>query len=160
MNKENYDVIVIGCGNAALCSALAARDGGASVLVLEKAPEPWRGGNSAFSGGLFRFAFQGMDDIYELVPDLSDEEKDNIEIEPYTHEKFFDDLARVTEYQTDGDLASTLIDQSLPTLKWMQSKGLRLVLAGGRQAFKVDGKLRFWGGLILEIVGGAEALNG
>ena len=34
MNKENYDVIVIGCGNAALCSALAARDGGASVLVL------------------------------------------------------------------------------------------------------------------------------
>ena len=158
MNEKKYDVVVIGCGNAALCSALSARDGGASVLVLEKAPEPWRGGNSAFSGGLFRFAFQGMDDIYELVPDLSDEEKENIEIEPYTHEKFFDDLARVTEYQTDGDLASTMIDQSLPTLKWMQSKGLRLVLAGGRQAFKVDGKLRFWGGLILEIVGGGWGL--
>ena len=153
-----FDVLVVGCGNAALCAALSARDGGAKVLVLEKAPEAWRGGNSAFSGGLFRFAFSGIQDIYDLVPDLSEEEKKTIEIDPYTSERFFDDLARVTEYQTDGDLASTLVNESLPTLKWMRSKGLRLLLAGGRQAFKVGGKLRFWGGLILEIVGGGRGL--
>jgi len=34
-----YDVAVAGTGNAALCAALAAREAGASVLVLEKAPE-------------------------------------------------------------------------------------------------------------------------
>ncbi|MBI3024953.1 MAG: FAD-binding protein, partial [Candidatus Tectomicrobia bacterium] len=102
-----FDVAVVGCGNAALCAALSARDGGAKVLVLEKAPEAWRGGNSAFSGGLFRFAFSSVQDIYDLVPDLSEEEKKTVEIDPYTSERFFDDLARVTEYQTDGDLAST-----------------------------------------------------
>ena len=40
-----YDVIVIGGGNAAMCAALSAREHGARVLVLEKAPESWRGGN-------------------------------------------------------------------------------------------------------------------
>jgi len=156
--SERFDVVVVGCGNAALCAALSAHDGGARVLVLEKAPEAWRGGNSAFSGGLFRFAFKGVEDIYELVPDLSDEEKATYEIPAYTSEQFFDDLARLTEYETDGDLASTLIGESLPTLKWMRTKGLRLVPAAGRQAFKVGGKLRFWGGLVLEIVGGGRGL--
>ena len=42
-----YDVIVVGGGNAALCAALAARENGARVIVLECAPIEERGGNSA-----------------------------------------------------------------------------------------------------------------
>ena len=49
------DVIVVGAGNAALCAALSAQENGARVLVLEKAPEHMRGGNSYFTGGGFRF---------------------------------------------------------------------------------------------------------
>ena len=41
----SYDVVVVGGGNAAMCAALSARESGARVLVLEKAPEGWRGGN-------------------------------------------------------------------------------------------------------------------
>jgi tricarballylate dehydrogenase len=77
----NPDVIVIGCGNAALCAALAAREGGASVLVLEKAPEHERGGNSFFTAGGFRFAHQGLADLRrDILTDLSDEEAATIEV--------------------------------------------------------------------------------
>jgi len=43
------DVLVVGGGNAALCAALAARDRGATVLLLEKTPPEWRGGNSKYT---------------------------------------------------------------------------------------------------------------
>ena len=66
-----YDVIVVGGGNAALCAALAAREQGAKVVVLEAAPEDERGGNSRFTGGSMRLAFNGVDDIKKLVPDLT-----------------------------------------------------------------------------------------
>ena len=36
MIEKQFDVVVVGAGNAALCSAIAAREQGASVLVLEK----------------------------------------------------------------------------------------------------------------------------
>ena len=48
---KEYDVIVVGAGNAAFCSALAAQEQGASVLVVEAAPEDEAGGNSRFTAG-------------------------------------------------------------------------------------------------------------
>src|ERR1700754_3558693 len=54
VNQWKADVVVVGAGNAALCAALSAREHGADVLVLEKAPESLRGGNSYFTGGLMR----------------------------------------------------------------------------------------------------------
>ena len=56
-----YDVIVVGGGNAGMCAALSAREQGASVLVLERAPEDKRGGNTAFTGGGFRMVHHGAD---------------------------------------------------------------------------------------------------
>ena len=55
------DVIIVGAGNAALCAAIAAREQGASVLVLEKAPEYFRGGNTYFTGGIIRCAYNGIE---------------------------------------------------------------------------------------------------
>ncbi len=156
--NERFDVVVVGCGNAALCAALAAKENEASVLVLEKAPQEWRGGNSYFTGGLFRFAFDNVDEVFDLVGDMSDTEKSGVEIKPYTSDGFFGDLYRLTDNMSDPDLANTLIFNSLPTMKWLRTKNVRFVLASGRQAFKVGGKLRFWGGLVLEAVGGGVGL--
>ncbi|RPI48500.1 MAG: FAD-dependent oxidoreductase, partial [Betaproteobacteria bacterium] len=58
-----YDVIVVGGGNAALCAALSAREHGARVLVLERAPEDQRGGNSAYTGGGFRMVHNGVETV-------------------------------------------------------------------------------------------------
>jgi tricarballylate dehydrogenase len=153
------DLIVVGAGNAALCAALAAREQGASVLVLEKAPEHLRGGNTFFTGGGFRFPYRGLDDIRALIPEMSDDECAGIDVGVYPQSQFYDDLMRVTEGLADPDLAQTLVSRAYPTVLWMRDQGLRWVLLYGRQAYRVGDKLRFWGGLITEAIGGGEGLS-
>ncbi|MEX2598571.1 MAG: FAD-dependent tricarballylate dehydrogenase TcuA, partial [Dehalococcoidia bacterium] len=153
------DVIVVGAGNAALCAALAARERGMNVIALEKAPESMRGGNTYFTGGAIRFAYSGLDDVLKVVPDLSDSEKEVIEVGSYTERKYFEDLMRVTEGLSDQEMADILVRGSLPAMEWMYGQGVRFVPSWSRQAFKVDGKFRFWGGLCLEAVGGGKGLS-
>ena len=57
-----------------------------SVLVVEKAPEYFRGGNTYFTGGIIRFAFNGIDDIKALIPDMSETEENSIEVGQYTED--------------------------------------------------------------------------
>ena len=151
-------VVVVGAGNAALCAALAAREQGAEVVVVERAPAKLRGGNTAFTAGAMRVAYRGLDDLLELMPDLSESEIANTDFGSYPREQFLDDLARVTEYRCDPDLAETLVARSHATLKWMTTHGVRFVPIFGRQAFKVDGKFTFWGGLTVEVSGGGQGL--
>jgi len=156
---SQYDVIVVGAGNAALSAAIAAREITDSVLVVEKAPEYFRGGNTYFTGGIIRFAFEGLDDIRTVIPDMSETEVNQVEVGSYTEDQFYDDMMRVTEGLTDPELAQILVSQSLPTMQWLQSKGVRFVLAYGRQAFKDGDKYRFWGGLLVEAVGAGKGLS-
>ena len=156
---DEYDVIVVGAGNAALCGAIAAKEICESVLVVEKAPEYFRGGNTYFTGGIIRFAFDGLEDIKTVIPDMSPTEEASIEVGSYTQDQFYDDMMRVTQGLTDPDLAQILVSQSLPTMQWLRSKGVRFVLSYGRQAFKDGDKFRFWGGLLVEAVGAGKGLS-
>ena len=155
---REYDVIVVGAGNAAFCAGLAAREAGASVIMLEAAPEEESGGNSRFTAGAMRVVYNGVDDIKALVPDLSREEIETTDFGTYTQGQFFDDMARVTQYRSDPNLCEALVTRSLETLLWMREKGIRFVPIYGRQAFKIDGKFKFWGGLTVETVGGGPGL--
>ncbi|HKV54974.1 MAG TPA: FAD-dependent tricarballylate dehydrogenase TcuA, partial [Candidatus Binataceae bacterium] len=153
-----YDVIVVGGGNAALCAALAAREFGASVLVLEAAPEDERGGNSRFTAGAMRVAYEGVEDLARLMPDLTDEERANTDFGTYSQDQYYDDLCRVTQYHTNPRLAETLVSHSLETMLWMRAKGVRFAPIYGRQAFKIEGRFKFWGGLTVEAWGGGPGL--
>ena len=157
--RKNYDVVVVGAGNAALTAALAAASEGAKVAILEKAPEHLRGGNSYFTGGLFRFAYNGIEDISELLPAITSDEKENIDVGSYKESEFYSDVMRVTEGLSDPSLLQTLTSKSFPTMLWMKDQGVPWILAYGRQAFEHEGKQRFWGGLIVEAVGGGKGLS-
>jgi tricarballylate dehydrogenase len=152
------EVVVVGGGNAALCAALAAREHGASVLVLERAPENEAGGNSRFTAGAFRCVYDGVDDLRALMPDLTDDEAANSDFGAYTEEKFFDDMGRVTEYRTDPDLCEVLVKRSRETLRWMRDRGVRFAPIWGRQAYRIGGRFKFWGGLTIEASGGGPGL--
>ena len=155
---KSADVVVVGGGNAAFCAALAAAEQGVSVLVLERGPEDESGGNSRFTAGAFRCVYDGVDDLRNLMPDLTDEEVSKSDFGTYTEEKFFDDMGRITEYRTDPDLCEILIKKSKETMLWMRDKGVRFMPIWGRQAYKINGMFKFWGGLTVESVGGGPGL--
>ncbi len=158
MERFRYDLVVVGAGNAALCAAIAAREQGAKVLVLERAPEEKRGGNSYFTGGLVRFPYNGIEDVLKLIPDLSEAEIESIDVGSYSEEQFFETIARVTEYMADPELTSVVVTEAFPTMVWMREKGIRFALSTGRQAFKSGQKFKFWGEVPVEYVGGGVGL--
>jgi tricarballylate dehydrogenase len=156
--SEEYDVIVIGGGNAAMCAALSAREQCGRVLVLERAPEAEAGGNTRFTAGAMRVVYDGVDDLRRLMPDLTDDDVARSDFGTYTEDQYFDDMGRITQYRCDPDLTEILVKRSRETLLWMRDKGVRFAPIWGRQAFKIDGRFKFWGGLTVEAWGGGEGL--
>jgi len=154
----DYDVIVVGAGNAAFCAAHSAREKNARVLVIECASVEESGGNSRFTAGAMRFAYDGVEDILKLCPDLSEEQVTITDFGSYTTDQFYDDMFRVTRYKTNPELCEKLVTSSASTMHWLREKGIRFMPIYGRQAFKIDGKFKFWGGLTLETWGGGPGL--
>ena len=156
--QTSADVVIVGGGNAAFCAALSARESGASVIVLERSPIEEAGGNSRFTAGAIRCVYDNVDDLRRLMPDLSEEEVEKTDFGTYSEDQFFDDMGRVTEYRCDPDLVEILVRQSRETMLWLRNKGVRFQPIWGRQAFKVDGRFKFWGGLTVEAWGGGPGL--
>src|SRR5262245_62810123 len=135
------DVLVVGAGLAGLSAALAAREHGASVLVLERAPREERGGNSRFSIGAMRAVYGGVEDIETLVGDLGAAERARVDFGAYTRQQYLDDLARVTQHRGDPSLAEVLVDGSVDTLRWLCVNGVRFRPLTQWQFKQADGRV-------------------
>jgi tricarballylate dehydrogenase len=107
-SQAEWDVIVVGGGNAALCASIEAAEAGARVLLLEGAPKPYRGGNSRHTRN-FRCMHVGPLSVLTGT---------------YGEDEYFDDLLLVTKGKTDERLARLTIRSSEACLPWMERNGV------------------------------------
>jgi len=112
-DTPDYDVAVVGGGNAALCAAIAARRAGARVVVLERAPRDFRGGNSRHTRN-FRCLHTTPGQYLTGT---------------YTEDEFLSDLRSVNGGPIDESLARMAIQQSATCPQWMAREGVRFQAA-------------------------------
>jgi tricarballylate dehydrogenase len=136
-NENTVDVVIIGAGNAAFTAALAARRAGCGVVVLEKAPEILRGGNTRFTGGIFRFTYDGLDDLLPIVKNTDD--ASDVVVDPYPAAAFERDLQRVTGGRSDPLLSRVLIERSYDTVRWMADFGVQFEFSRAVTGIKIPG---------------------
>ncbi len=152
-----FDVVVVGKGNAALCAALAARDRGARVAMLEVASEEQSGGNSCFAAGAMRFAYASVEDLKRLA-DIPEAEEKTTDWDSNTIDEYYDDLYRTTSFRTDPHLSETLVTQSFDAMLWLRGQGVRFVPNYAVQSVVTDGKRKFFGRMPIEVSGGGAGL--
>ncbi|GAA2215019.1 FAD-dependent tricarballylate dehydrogenase TcuA [Nonomuraea monospora] len=155
--SDDFDVVVVGGGNAGFSAAHAAAERGRRVLLLEKGPEQGAGGNSYYTAGAFRIVHDGLGELADLL-DPDDRHAATV-LPSYPAAQFAADMAKVTGDRNDKALTDVLISQSAETLRWLHGKGLRFRLMYERQAYPGDdGRQVFWGGLAVGSTGGGKGL--
>jgi precorrin 3B synthase CobZ len=156
---KEVDVLVVGSGNAGFASAISAAQSGAQqVLLIDKCPEDWAGGNTYFTAGAYRIAHGGLEDLLPIVNNVTSEQAEKIDLAPYSEKDFHDDLHKVCMGRSDPELAKILIGDSNSTIKWLAGNGIRFQLSFNRQAYEVNGRIKFWGGLSLKTPDGGKGL--
>jgi tricarballylate dehydrogenase len=156
---DSFDVVVVGAGLAGLAAALAAREEGASVCVLERAPEGERGGNTRFSNGAMRAVYSGLDEIIQLVGEISEAERSRADFGHYSREEYYDHMGRITQYRTDPAMCEILVARSSETMHWLRRQGVRFLPLYEWQFKTAEGRVIFSGGSALETYGAGDGLS-
>jgi len=146
MSKQ---VIVVGSGNAAMCAGIAALEAGAQVLMLEKADDVLAGGNTKYTAGAMRFAYDGAEDLMPLLKAPDDPRLSVTDFGGYTKAKFGEDLLMFNGGRPLSPEQERLIGSSLAAMQWLGGHGVKFEPIYSRQSFEKDGRHVFWGGLTL-----------
>lgn len=98
----DVDVAIVGAGGCGLTAALAAHQGGASVLVLERDPTPM--GSTGMSTGLIPAAGTRFQTEHNIADDA---------------QTFANDIVAKTHGETDPAIALALAGASARTIEWL-----------------------------------------
>ena len=142
-------VIIVGSGNAALSSGIAALEKGADVTIYEKADKNMAGGNTKYTAGAMRFAYNNSNQLMDLLKNPNDERLKDTDFGSYTQEKFEKDLLNFNDGRPLSHEQKILVSKSLETIKWLSSHNVKFEPIYSRQSFLKNGKHIFWGGLTL-----------
>ncbi|MFK7890247.1 MAG: FAD-dependent tricarballylate dehydrogenase TcuA [Granulosicoccus sp.] len=142
-------IVIAGSGNAALSAGIAALESGASVLILEKADKALAGGNTKYTAGAMRFAYENADDLIPLLADPTDPRLQKTDFGAYTEAKFREDLLGFNDGQPVSEEQQALLTESLDAVHWLASHNIKFEPIYSRQSFEKDGRFVFWGGLTM-----------
>lgn len=111
MQNLNFDLIVVGGGNAALCAAISAKqnDKNLKIALFESSPKEWRGGNSQHTRNL-RSMHNAPTDVLTQT---------------YSEDEFFEDVFKVTKGQTNEEYARFVIRKTPEIVEWAKQNGVR-----------------------------------
>ncbi|PPQ89645.1 hypothetical protein CVT25_013832 [Psilocybe cyanescens] len=160
INSE-YDCVVVGSGHAGSCAALSAIDSGCKkVLMVDKCPEVWKGGNGYFTAGAHRTVHAGLEDLMLLLATpLSASDIQRTDISAYTEDEFIEDIQRLASGRADENIVEAVVRNSRETLRWLRERvGIKFSLSFNRQAYEIDGRAKFWGGMALSVEEGGKGL--
>ncbi|MFQ5344013.1 MAG: FAD-dependent tricarballylate dehydrogenase TcuA [Anaerolineae bacterium] len=152
-----HEVIVVGGGNAALTAAISAMEAGARVLIVEKAPQTERGGNTK-STASYRFAYNGLEDVRSVMPQLTDEEADSIEVGQFTTDQYYNHLMLVSDGLADPEFTQVLVNESYSTIRWLAGLGVKFDIWWEFGKPGPDGKTYFEKGCPTCVAGGGAEI--
>ncbi|OQN95319.1 hypothetical protein B0A48_18669 [Cryoendolithus antarcticus] len=159
---KHWDILILGSGTAAPITALSALTSTSPppcVLLIDKAPAAWAGGNGYFTAAAYRTAHPGLSGLLPIVSNVPPELAGKIDLAAYTEDDFLGDLDRVTGGRSDRALGEAVVGASWETVKWLKEVGkVDWQLSFRRQAYEVDGRWSFWGGLCLTVPDGGKGL--
>ena len=142
-------IIVVGSGNAAMSAGIAALEQGATVVMLEKADDALAGGNTKYTAGAMRIAYEASEDLLPLLANPKDPRIPNTDFGSYPSATFAKDLLGFNDGRPLSPEQEILVAESLDAVRWLAGHGVTYEPIYSRQSFEKDGKHIFWGGLTL-----------
>ncbi len=159
MSKKS-EVVVVGAGSAALVAAISAHENGCrKIRVLEKAPFEEMGGNTRFTPGFWRFAFDSQEEVRKmnLVPQISEEEWKVITIEPYPADNFYNSIMECGDGRPNKQFARWIADESNDVTLWLTKHGVEWEFSDSFVTATEDNRA-YNGGLFLAVKGKGPSL--
>lgn len=108
VTRIDCDVLVAGSGISGLSAAISAREHGAEVILIEKAPIEDRGGNTKFADAQIRY------------PHPADE----FHPRDYTEDDYRDDFMRLSQGRANPELVEVIVKNAAATVEWLTYRGI------------------------------------